>query len=136
MHETSYAAAALFGVLAALCGGVLFALPSLRVQGFHLGFVTLSAAIVFPEILVALNDWTNGINGISLSFTWLKESGALGVSPLSLMIAATGAGALILQVGLRRTVLGVTFVAGGNNVSSNSIDKTPDVVVRYTYFNT
>lgn len=106
MHDTGYAAAALFGVLAALCGGVLFALPALRVQGFHLGFVTLSAAIVFPEILVALNDWTNGINGISLSFSWLKEPGALGVSPLSLMIAATGAGALMLQVGLRRTVLG------------------------------
>lgn len=31
---------------------------------------------------------------------------------------------------------GVTFVAGGNNVSSNSIDKTPDVVARYTYFDT
>ena len=28
----------------------------------------------------------------------------------------------------------VTFVAGGNNVSSNSIDKVPDVVARYTYF--
>ena len=106
MHDTSYAAAALLGILAALGGGVLFALPALRVQGFHLGFVTLSAAIVFPEILVALNDWTNGINGISLSFSWLKEPGALGLSPLSLMIAATGAGALILQVGLRRTVLG------------------------------
>ncbi|MBP2316852.1 ABC transporter permease subunit [Azospirillum soli] len=109
-HEIGYAAAFLCGVLAALCGGLLFALPSLRVQGFHLGFVTLSAAIVFPEILVALNDWTNGINGISLSFSWLKEPGTLGVSPLSLMIAATGAAALILQVGLRRTVLGRRMV--------------------------
>ncbi|MBP2316854.1 DcaP family trimeric outer membrane transporter [Azospirillum soli] len=31
---------------------------------------------------------------------------------------------------------GVTFVAGGNNISTNSIDKTPDVVARYTYFDT
>ena len=34
-------------------------------QGYYLGFVTLSVAMVFPELLVSFNDYTNGINGIS-----------------------------------------------------------------------
>ena len=46
--------------------GLLFAAPALRVQSFYLGFVTLSAALVFPEMLVAFSDVTNGINGIAL----------------------------------------------------------------------
>ena len=57
--------AAAFGLMAALVLGSLYALPALRVQGYYLGFVTLSAAMVFPELLVSFNDYTNGINGIS-----------------------------------------------------------------------
>ena len=44
------------GVGMAVVLGLLFALPALRVQGYYLGFVTLSAAVVFPEMLVACND--------------------------------------------------------------------------------
>src|SRR4029453_5747878 len=48
--------AALVGLLAAVVLGGLFALPALRVQGYYLGFVTLSVATVFPELLVAYSD--------------------------------------------------------------------------------
>lgn len=101
-----YAVAACFGVAAAVLAGFLYALPSLRVQGYYLGFVTMSAATVFPEMLVALNQYTNGINGISLNFSSLHERTSLGISPLTMVISGVACAALASHVALRRTALG------------------------------
>jgi ABC-type branched-subunit amino acid transport system permease subunit len=65
--------AMLLGVAAALFVGLLFALPALRVQHFYLGFVTLSAAVVLPELGMAFSDFTNGLNGISIAFPQFQE---------------------------------------------------------------
>lgn len=98
------------GVLAAIggavLGGVIFALPALRVQGFHLGFATLSAAIVFPQLLVEAGDFTGGLNGISMFLPALLQPTALGVGPLSIVAIALASGALALHYMLRRARLG------------------------------
>src|SRR5687768_944069 len=72
VHGHAYWASVLIGVLFALLLGLAFALPSLRVQGYYLGFVSLSAAVVFPELLVALDSITKGINGITVKPTSLS----------------------------------------------------------------
>lgn len=106
LHGYSFALAALIGLGAATAGGLLFAFPALRVQYFHLGFVTLSAAIVFPQLLMSLDRWTNGINGISVSLPALHEEFFLGLSPLTVMVALYPMLALAIHYGLRRSRLG------------------------------
>ena len=87
LHEYSFLAATGIGLCAAFLGGLQFTLPALRVQYFHLGFVTMSGAIVFPQLLMALDKWANGINGISVRVPGLEADLAFGLTPLTLMVA-------------------------------------------------
>lgn len=106
LHEYSFLAAAALGLLASVLGGLMFALPALRVQYFHLGFVTMSAAIVFPQLLVTLDKWTNGINGISVALPALNQKLFLGLTPLTILIAVYPMIALWVHYRLRRSRLG------------------------------
>ena len=96
----------LWGVIASAAGGLLFALPALRVQGFHLGFVTLSAAVVFPQLLLQMDDLTQGLNGISMPMPALSEPLFLGINGLSLLCTAAPILALIFHFKMRRSRLG------------------------------
>jgi branched-chain amino acid transport system permease protein len=102
----SYGVGFAAGVLAAAVLGLLFALPALRVQGYYLGFVTLSAAVIFPEFLVAFNDVTNGINGISRAVPELNTPLFAGLSGVALMVMGLAAAALIGHALFRQTALG------------------------------
>src|SRR5215218_929621 len=106
LHGANFATAATLGLIAAIALGGLFALPALRVQGYYLGFVTLSVAMVFPELLVSLNDYTNGINGISRPVPALTAPIALGLTPLSLLVIALTSAALEGHAWLRTTRVG------------------------------
>jgi len=97
---------ALAGVGAGLFLGLLFALPALRVQSYYLGFVTLAAAVVFPDLLVALNDVTNGINGIQRQVPQLTQPLFAGLSWNSFLIMALTTGTLTAHALFRRTSLG------------------------------
>ena len=103
LHGAPFLMAAAFGLLAALALGSLFALPALRVQGYYLGFVTLSVAMVFPELLVSFNDYTNGINGISLAVPQLNKPLVWGLTPLALLVGALTGTSLAAHAALRRT---------------------------------
>lgn len=94
------------GILAAAAGGLVFALPALRVQGFHLGFVTLSAAVVFPQLLLQMDWLTRGLNGISMPMPALNEPLLLGISSLSWMCTLAPILALAFHYGMRRSRLG------------------------------
>lgn len=97
---------ALAGMAAALVLGILFALPALRVQGYYLSFVTLSAAIVFPEMLVAFSGITNGINGIPRPVPVLTRDLGFGLTPINLLVLALAVASLVFHAGFRRTALG------------------------------
>ncbi|MGF7162883.1 branched-chain amino acid transport system permease protein [Rhodoligotrophos appendicifer] len=102
----SYPVGFLGGVAAATVMGLLFAAPALRVQSFYLGFVTLSAALVFPEMLVAFSDVTNGINGIARAVPDLTAPLVGGLSWLSFIIMGLASASLIGHAWFRRTALG------------------------------
>jgi branched-chain amino acid transport system permease protein len=106
LHGATFAVAAAFGLLAALALGSLYALPALRVQGYYLGFVTLCVAMVFPELLVSFNDYTNGINGITRAVPALNVPLVGGLTPLSLLVIALTSAALAGHAALRRTRMG------------------------------
>lgn len=125
----SFAVAAIAGLGAALIGGVLFALPALRVQWFYLGFVTLSASMVFPDVLVYFDSITKGINGIRAPFTSITDKTVIGLSPLTLMIALVTVGALTFQVWLARTRLGRQMkVAASSTVAAQSLGTSPSLM--------
>ena len=96
----------LAGIAAATVGGLLFALPALRVQGFHLGFVTMSAGIVFPQLLIQFDTLTRGINGISVSLPGIHDPLLLSFSTMTLIVTIFPMLALALHYGLRRSPLG------------------------------
>ena len=106
LHGASYAQGAAWGLGSALALGSLFALPALRVQGYYLGFVTISVAVVFPELLVSLDRYTNGVNGISRAVPALTRPWFRAVTPLSLLVVALAVGVLGAHASLRRARLG------------------------------
>src|SRR5262249_38622415 len=107
MHGINYGVAIVLGLIAAFLGGILFALPALRVQHFYLGFVTLSAAVVLPELAMAFNQYTNGIIGISLNFDALHKRSILGmISPLALIVVLVTIATLIAHALIHRSLLG------------------------------
>jgi branched-chain amino acid transport system permease protein len=99
----------LSGLGASIAMGLLFAAPALRVQSFYLGFVTLSAALVFPEMLVAFSDITNGINGIALPVPILTTVVFAGLSWISIFAMALATLSLVFHAWFRTTALGRTM---------------------------
>ncbi len=109
--------------------GLLYAIPALRVQGYYLGFVTLSLAAVFPELLFALDAYTNGINGISTPAGAWKQPLVLGLSPLSLFTTAMACAAVTGHVLLQRSVVGRKIrVAGASPESAQTLGIRPGLV--------
>ena len=106
LHGATLPLAALAGVAAALALGGLYALPALRVQSYYLGFVTLSVAMVFPELLVAFSDYTNGVNGIKLQLPGLHQPLFWGLTPLAFLVMLLAGGALAAHAAIRGTRLG------------------------------
>lgn len=106
VFDQSIAVGLIWGLVAATAGGLVFALPALRVQGFHLGFVTLSAAVVFPQLLLQMDDLTQGLNGISMPMPGLHHSSLFGINTLSLMCTAAPIAALVFHYMMRRSRLG------------------------------
>ncbi len=96
----------IIGIVAATVGGLLFALPALRVQGFHLGFVTMSAGIVFPQLLVQFDWLTKGINGISVNLPGIHDPLVLGFSTMTLIVTLFPILALVLHFLVRQSPIG------------------------------
>jgi branched-chain amino acid transport system permease protein len=107
IHGLPYPVAMLCGIAAALLGSLAFALPALRVQYFYLGFVTVSAAFVLPEVALAFPDFTGGLNGVSMNFDWMHRPKLLGVlPPITLLVGVLTIATLIGHALLRRSTLG------------------------------
>ena len=129
LHGVPYPIAALAGILAAGLFGLLFALPALRVQGYYLGFMTFSVALVFPELIAAFPQYTDGINGIPLPFPTLNGQLVLGVSLLSWMVMGVSCGAILLLVWLRHSRFGRSLrVAAFSNEAAQSLGISPGLM--------
>lgn len=109
--------------------GLLYALPALRVQGYYLGFVTLSAAMVFPELLFALDKYTNGINGVSVPAGAWRAPLVAGITPLTLATVAVACGAMVFHVHLRHSSFGRKIkIAGASPEAAQTLGIRPGLV--------
>ena len=115
LHGQPFWLSAIGGMVAGLVLGGLFAAPALRVQGYYLGFVTLSAALVFPQLLIALDSITGGVNGVPAYVMSLATPLYGTITPLSLLAVAAAALALIFHGVLPNTVLGRRMIIVSNS---------------------
>jgi branched-chain amino acid transport system permease protein len=133
-YGTPWIVAVMIAAVAAAAGGALFALPALRVQGYYLGFVTLSAAMVFPELLFALDRYTNGINGISVAPGHWHDNIVLGISPLSLATAAAACFSLIFHLAIRHSSIGRKIkIAGASPEAAQTLGIRPGLVRSFVF---
>lgn len=115
--------------LSAGAAGLLFALPALRVQGYYLGFVTLSAATVFPELLFVLDRWTNGINGVPVPVEAWKTPLMFGIMPLTVATIAVAALAMVCHVVIRHSAFGRKIkIAGASAEAAQTLGIRPGAV--------
>lgn len=129
LYGLPYGLAVLLGVAAAAVGGLLFALPALKVQGFHLGFITLSAAIVFPEMVIALNHYTGGINGVVVTHFGFFDLTFLGIPYISWFTTLLAIGAVSLHVFVRSTKFGRSMrVAAASPECAQSLGINPGLM--------
>jgi branched-chain amino acid transport system permease protein len=98
------------GALAALAGGLLLALPALRLHGRYFGLVTLVAVLLLQNVIVIFAHFTGGEIGMTvpdalsidagnnywIALVFLAVSGTLlfgySRSPLGLILQAAGQG--------------------------------------------
>ncbi len=98
----------ILGALAAVLGGVLLALPALRLRGPYFGLVTLVAVLLLQNLIVIFAHYTGGEIGLSVpdvlsivdrtnywyALGFMTLSGAilygLSVSPVGLILQAAG----------------------------------------------
>jgi len=64
----------IIGLVAGMLAGLLMSLPSLRVQGYYLGFVTMAAALALPHIYFLFQEETHAITGVNVPRSFLQES--------------------------------------------------------------
>lgn len=98
--------AMLIGVASALAVGLLLALPALRVQGYYLGFVTVAAAVVFPDLLRAWDEHTQAITGISVPVSGVGDEIIWRLDWLTIVVLAATVSALVLHGLIRSSRFG------------------------------
>lgn len=115
LHGQPFWLSAIGGIGAGLVLGALFAAPALRVQGYYLGFVTLSAALVFPQLLIAFDSITGGVNGVPAFVMSLATPVYGSITPLSILAVLFAAFALLFHAVLPHTVLGRRMIIVSNS---------------------
>jgi branched-chain amino acid transport system permease protein len=100
----------LAGALAALVGGVLLALPALRLRGPYFGLITLVAVLLLQNVIVIFAGVTGGEIGLTIPSILSIDAGANYEYALGFMVLS---GALLF--GLSRSPVGLILQASGQD---------------------
>ena len=95
----------LFGAVLAVVGGVLLALPALRLSGPYFGLITLVAVLLLQQMVTVFAHWTGGEIGLSIpdvlsiddTFNYYFALGFMTLSGLILFGLSLSSAGLILQ---------------------------------------
>lgn len=74
-----YLGAMAFATVVAFIVGIVIGLPALRIKGMHLALVTVTLAVLFPQILNQFSDLTGGTTGLTVG---TMQKNARGVEVL------------------------------------------------------
>ncbi|MFC5676399.1 ATP-binding cassette domain-containing protein [Aeromicrobium endophyticum] len=102
--------AAGLGLAAGMVTGMLMALPSLRVQSYYLGFVTLAGALALPDLIIKFKDQTQALTGVNVFLDGINEPlvGSLNwltIGVTLLAVLAIFGGAVLRSSGFGRAML-------------------------------
>ncbi len=100
----------LAGAAAAVIGGVVLALPALRVSGPYFGLTTLVAVLMLQNFVVVFADLTGGEIGLSVPDVLTIDSNANYYIAFGFMIVS---GAILF--GLSRSAIGLILQASGQD---------------------
>jgi len=98
------------GTLAAVCGGVILALPALRVRGPYFGLTTLVAVLILSNLIVVFADLTGGEIGLTVPDVITIDAGVNYWLALGFMVVS---GAILLA--LSRSPMGLILQASGQD---------------------
>jgi branched-chain amino acid transport system permease protein len=94
-----------FGAFCAVVGGVLLALPALRLSGPYFGLITLVAVLLLQQMVTVFAHWTGGEIGLSIpdvlsiddDFNYYFALGFMALSAVILFGLSRSSAGLILQ---------------------------------------
>lgn len=118
--ELPFWIAVVIGLASGMAAGMLMALPSLRVQGYYLGFVTMAAAIALPELLLLFKDQTNALTGVNVSDLPLSQRLFGTLDWLTIVIMVLAVGAVFLLAVLRSSKFGRQLLLAGTSSEAAS----------------
>jgi branched-chain amino acid transport system permease protein len=100
----------LAGAGAAVAGGVLLALPALRLRGPYFGLMTLVAVLMLQNVVVVFAGWTGGEIGLSVPDVMSISAGTNYWIAFGFMVLS---GAVLF--GLSRSAIGLILQASGQD---------------------
>src|SRR6185437_1123477 len=99
-----------FGVLVALAGGLLLALPALRLRGPYFGLVTLVAVLILQNFIVIFAHFTGGEIGMTVPDVLSIDEGVNYYYALGFLVVCA-----IILFGLSRSSIGLILQASGQD---------------------
>jgi len=105
--------ALLLGLSAGMAAGMVMALPSLRVQGYYLAFVTMAGALALPDIFFLFEEQTHAITGVNVPGSWINEVAFWRVEWLTLIIVAFTIAALVTAAAVKSSRFGRQLKVSG-----------------------
>jgi branched-chain amino acid transport system permease protein len=100
----------IFGALLAVVGGLLLAVPALKLTGPYFGLITLVAVLMLQQFVTVFAHWTGGEIGLSVPDALSIDDGTNYYIALGFM-AASG----LILFGLSRSALGLILQACGQD---------------------
>ncbi|MGH7189384.1 MAG: branched-chain amino acid ABC transporter permease, partial [Acetobacteraceae bacterium] len=98
------------GAVAALVGGLLMALPALRLRGPYFGLVTLVAVLILQDVVVIFAHWTGGEIGMTVPDVLSISTNVNYWIALAFLIVCAA-----LLTGYARSPLGLILQAAGQD---------------------
>jgi branched-chain amino acid transport system permease protein len=98
------------GALAALVGGVLLALPALRLRGPYFGLVTLVAVLLLQNFIVVFAHYTGGEIGLTIPDVLSVDTNTNYWIALAFMVISG-----VILFGLSRSAVGLILQASGQD---------------------
>jgi branched-chain amino acid transport system permease protein len=115
LYGWSIPACAAAGTGAAIVGGVLLALPALRLRGPYFGLVTLVAVLLLQQAIVIFAGVTGGEIGLTVPDVTFVDAGANYLFAFAFLLLS---GAILF--GLSRSSLGLILQASGQDAVAAS----------------
>lgn len=114
------------GLVAGLITGLLMSLPSLRVQGFYLGFVTMAAALALPEFLYLFEEQTRAMTGVNVLPSWVHTTLFGSVDILMILVVVCAAASLLLVAAVQSSRFGRQMrMAGESPEAASTLGLSP-----------